>query len=155
MKSTKMLHCSREICGLLCVRACMHVRVSSSCMCTLHQKCTTATSTVWTFGVRMEIWSLPQTLITSDMIFKCNLWYCFFIDLLHPAFLSLNKQTSLRTTIKPRSVLNDSLCVLALPVCLCLFVCLLANWSTSAFSICPAQKKKTFSQCCSLSLLLF
>lgn len=60
-------------------------------------------------------------------------------------FLSLNQQTCLLTTVSPRSVLNDSHCVLALPVHLCLFVCLLANWSTSAFSIHPTQEeKKTF-----------
>lgn len=55
---------------------------------------------------------------------------------------SLNQQASCLTTISPRSVQNDSHCVSALPVCLCLFVRPRANWSTSAPSIRPSQGKK-------------
>lgn len=102
----------------------------------------------WAFGLQMKCCNYmkhlcfcyvkPHSSRFSNQLFETMLftyWSCV------PSVLSLNQQTSLHT-IKSRSVLNDSLCVLSLPVCLCVFVCLLANWSTSAFSISPTQEER-------------
>lgn len=67
-----------------------------------------------------------------------NLLFATF-DRVHPVLLS--PKSSLATTMR-RSPLNDSRRLLSLSVRLCPFACLLANWSTSALSICQAQEKK-------------
>lgn len=145
------------VCACVCVSMCMmRFKLYVHNALGMHRKVKS-----WAFGLQMKCcnnmkhlcfcYVKPHSSRFSNQLFETMLftyWSCVL------SFLSLNQQTSLHT-IKSRSVLNDSLCVLSLPVCLCVFVCLLANWSTSAFSISPTQEeKKTFSQCCSLSFSL-